>query len=48
MCQKDENGNYVFGDLDRSGNVWKINLIHSKSEQDDLTTETVDVVKAWK
>lgn len=36
------------GDLDKSGNPWKVNIIHSTNDQDDSSIETVDVVKAWK
>lgn len=47
-CEKDNEDNSVFGELDKTTNPWKIRLIHTKSENDDFFTETVDVIKVWK
>ncbi len=47
-CENDENGNSVNGELDKSKNLWKINLIHGNKDNNVVFTETVDVIKVWK
>lgn len=47
-CGNDKDDNSAVGELDKSRDAWRINLIYSKDEQQDFTTETVDVIKVWK